>query len=249
MVTQVNIGSGFWLAPDPAASFQPLQAALHAAFGFQMILTQETINGHLYYSGAGRTPAEQAVINPGQTASDHVLGRAIDIFNQREFRDHNEPEFLRILGDHGWHNVDISGQPFPREPWHFAKHGLTTAATDSSPLDNSIPRRKNKMTTLYNVGGTPTVALAGDSPGTPANWLETSAASLITSWQDAHGALNVVDAKTYAAWKAAYLTPLAISGTTAGPSIDLTHVADDLDAIEAAVKAIKIPTKATVELS
>lgn len=91
--------------------------------------------------------------------------------------------------------------------------GAETVALDVTSLntpkaDPPPTRKKNKMTSLYNVGGSATVALAGDSPGTPANWLETSSASLIASWEEVHGPLNIVNTATYEAWKTAYLSPL-----------------------------------------
>lgn len=135
-ITHVSIGSGFWLAPTPAATFAPLQADLQAHMERQIILSTETINGHFYYSGAGRTPAEQAVINPGQIASDHVLGQAIDVFNDPTFRAQNENLFLERMAAHGWHNIDVSGRPFTKEPWHFAWRGTVLSGGDTKPINN-----------------------------------------------------------------------------------------------------------------
>jgi len=207
--------------------------------GYRSLATQ--VDMHVHPAAHNLLPSPPAPPLAPVGFSRHGFGRAVDIASNAPW-----PVLAQIAVKH--HFTHWVSNDVPHWEWGNA---LVPADISSASLDNTStsPKRRKTMTTLYNVGGTPTVALAGDSPGTPANWLETSAASLIASWQDAHGALNVVDAKTYAAWKAAYLTPLAISGGTSGPSIDLTHVASDLDAIEAAVKALKIPTKATIELS
>lgn len=133
--------------------------------------------------------------------------------------------------------------------------GTATAALNVTGLDNAAPvaRRKHKMTSLYAIAGTPTVALAGDSPGTPANWLETTSTELIASWKDAHGALNVLNTATYTAWKGAYLSPLTIFGgstpSVGTTAVDLSLVVDAVQKVEEAVIANKPATKASVAFS
>lgn len=90
----------------------------------------------------------------------------------------------------------------------------------SSGAGNPIPeppsRKDNTMTTLYNVPDTALVAMAGDSPGTPANWLETTSSALIDQWKQIHGPLAQIDLATWQSWKGVYLAPLAIAGGSGG---------------------------------
>lgn len=86
---------------------------LAAAFGFRMVIKSPY--------GGYRTCADQAAINPGLAcgSSDHTKGRAIDIDNQRSFRNINESLFVQTLNDNGFFNQQVNGAPFDSEPWHF----------------------------------------------------------------------------------------------------------------------------------
>lgn len=94
--------------------------------------------------GGDRTEAQQAhlvAIHESDTMnSDHRIDRegraAVDIDNQEDFRHANEKLFLDTLAEFGWHNMTNDGAPFPTEGWHFAKHGISTAGENSSPIDN-----------------------------------------------------------------------------------------------------------------
>lgn len=56
-------------------------------------------------------------------------------------------------------------------------------------------------------------ALAGTSPGTPANWLETKGQALANGWAAQVGGNAVLLSESqFYAWKRDYLAPLAVAG-------------------------------------
>lgn len=75
--------------------------------------------------------------------------------------------------------------------------GTPNANKTPPVLASAKGRSKNSMATLYVTtgnnkrpgqgGNSPTYALAGDSPGTEANWLPTVDVTLATEWARAHG--------------------------------------------------------------
>lgn len=212
MVTQVSIGNGQWLAPAAAASFQRVCAQ---------------IAHRLQVTEAGRTRAEQQAHRdryeaylrggpwapfaalPGQ--SPHEFGNAIDT-NER---------LVAILNDHGWY------RPLANEPWHFVYYanrdnhigetagtGNNTApTTPPTPDVPATPTRRYDMTSLYYRTGTnPTeYALAGDSPGTSANWLETKDLNLATQWARQHGDAAELSTPSFIDFKRFYLEPLKLA--------------------------------------
>lgn len=127
-------------APSIEAAFKEL----YKASGIVPIVSQ---------GGGSRTLAEAIAVGTG-AASDHyqdnAKGRAaVDINNQRTFRNWNEPVFEATLAKWGWRNITIDGVPFPSEPWHFANHDIIPAALDIKP---------------FTVGGPPMFGLVAD-PG------------------------------------------------------------------------------------
>lgn len=120
-----------------AAAFQSsINAAfteLHAVFGFWPRVLSP-------YGGA-RTQAECDHEGTSWKISDHYQDAgnraAVDIDNQSDFRRINTALFVNTLAKYGWHNITTSGQPFPKEPWHFAKHGISTAGESVTPIDNT----------------------------------------------------------------------------------------------------------------
>jgi hypothetical protein len=67
------------------------------------------------------------------------------------------------------------------------------------------------MSTLYHqAGSNPALyALAGESPGTPANWLETSDYNgLAVPWARVHGSAVTLTKDTYSVFKGWHLQPL-----------------------------------------
>lgn len=115
--------AGNRLSRTYAPSWFAATAELEKAFGFAPIIT--VTNGDPV--GAYRTADEQRRVSPGTSPnySDHCKGRAVDITNQRTFRNRDQTRFLNILSDHGWRNVNTSGHAFPSEPWHFANQSAT----------------------------------------------------------------------------------------------------------------------------
>jgi len=206
--------------------------------GYRSLATQ--VDMHIHPAAHNLLPSPPAPKLAPVGASRHGFGRAVDIASNAPWSVLSE-----IAVKH--HFTHWVSNDMPHWEWGNV---LIPADVSSTAINNAAAtRRKQNMTSLYNIANTPTVALAGDSPGTPANWLETTSPALIKSWEDSHGPLNILSADTYASWKKAYLTPLTIVGNAAGAPADLTHVSSDLDAIAASVAAIHVPTKATIELS
>ena len=119
----VKIRGGETLLPACAARFEAADDELFAAFGFRMrVLTPY---------GGYRSRADQRKINPALSPdySEHCWGRAVDIDNQRSFRNVNEARFVAILAKHGI-TFTVS-----HEPWH------ATIAT-------SMPLRTPKATLI-----------------------------------------------------------------------------------------------------
>jgi len=126
----------------------------------------------------------------------------------------------------------------------FGAYGSTSLAGETgTPI--TPPRRHDDMSKLYyQQNTTPTLyALAGDSPGTPANWLETTDQGLANGWSAQIGAASIpLNAATFASYKADYLSPLAV-GSSVSSSVDLGPLLD-------AIKAIpKPPTGGTITLT
>jgi len=106
-------------------------------------------------------------------------------------------------------------------PYITALVGLAPAGGDTKPF----PKRKKKsMSTIYFVTEDDTStgkrgdhALAGDSPGTQANWLKTRSSSLIGDWVAVHGPVVWITKSTWSNYQRDYQTPLAaLSGGTSG---------------------------------
>lgn len=95
---------------------------------------------------------------------------------------------------------------------------VSTSIAGETGTPITAPRRHDDMSKLYYKAGTPTLyALAGDSPGTPANWLETTDQALANGWSAQIGAPStLLSPGTFDSYKAAYLAPLATSGGTGG---------------------------------
>lgn len=86
-------------------------------------------------SGGSRTLEESYAAGSGPSSDhyeDNALGHAaVDINNQRTLRNILGTRFESILAAHGWRNIDISGNPFPVEPWHFANHDSISQAASA----------------------------------------------------------------------------------------------------------------------
>lgn len=134
----------------------------------------------------------------------------------------------------------------------FGAFGGTSLAGDgiSILLDTpTVPiRRKKTMSTLYyQTGSAPTLyAYAGDSAGTPANWLETTDATLATAWSALLGAPSIaLSPATYAAYKIDYLAPVGGATNVASAPFDIQPL---IDAIKAIPAAPPFPKSGTITL-
>lgn len=100
--------------------------------------------------------------------------------------------------------------------------------------------RIQPMATVYRRGSSPDAefALAGDSPGTRANWINTRNESLWKGWVAAHGPYVMVSEADYDLFRGLYTGPVATSG---GGEVKLPadlKVTADNTKLEAAVAAL-----------
>lgn len=107
-----------------------------------------------------------------------------------------------------------------RDPRPIIQAQLTAAAAGgSTPIDNRIPERNPDMPSLFHdLSTTPFLfALAGGSPGTPANWLETSDVTFATQLSAQIGASSAgLSHGSFVGFKAAYLAPVTVAGQAEG---------------------------------
>jgi hypothetical protein len=154
------INSAETINSDAAPSLNAAFTELHALFGFWPVV--------LAPDGGARTKAQQAhlvAIGKSDTMnSDHredfPTRAAADIDNHRRFRDINEPLFEATLEKHGWFNMTNDGEPFTREEWHFAKHGIVPAGSGGTPINDTekdetmyFKRSSTKVIALFNATG------------------------------------------------------------------------------------------------
>lgn len=96
-----------------------------------------------------------------------------------------------------------------RELVRIASGNVTPINPEEPPPEPLPPleKRKNDMATVYWVTTTESrtlYALAGDSPGTDANWLESYDANVAASWVDAHGGPTRLNIPSFNEFRAAY---------------------------------------------
>jgi hypothetical protein len=97
-----------------------------------------------------------------------------------------------------------------------------TAGGDVTPLPDTPTRKKRSMTTVYWDGQNPTGgnarwALAGDSPGTTANWIETGDRTLADKWAAVHGPIvDCGSSANFGSFRGWYQQPLNVAGGTGG---------------------------------
>ena len=197
------IGNGMFLLTATAHAWGRMSAACKAATGVTMRITPP-------YGAYRDLTAQQYMIDhpvgPVPIAplghSTHGDGRALDVSN-----------FSLVYNWLKAHAHEFGfTQTFKVEPWHWRHDGTTAAGGGGTPITE---RRHNTMSTLYHKqNSTPTLyALAGDSPGTPANWLETTAQGLANAWSAQIGGPSAaVNDQTWEAYKAAYRAPLTVAG-------------------------------------
>lgn len=109
---------------------------------------------------------------------------------------------------------------------------------NSSPIDTT--KEDDTMPQLFHkLGTTPTLfALAGASPGTSANWLETTDYNgLAVPFAERYGNSIPLSAGTWDAWKARYLEPLKVGGLeiAGGVTLDLAPLLAALQGLPDAI--------------
>jgi hypothetical protein len=107
----------------------------------------------------------------------------------------------------------------------------TVNATDPLPYIRKAvqpsTRRKGTMSTLFftKQGNKVLYALAGDSPGTEANWLETADQGLANALAAQHGNAAELSTASFASWKARYQQPVQTVGGAVSSQITGTFTA------------------------
>lgn len=115
---------------------------LFAASGIRPVVYAgwETSDG---IPGGSRTLLEAIRAGSGPRSNHYENNpyAAVDINNQRQFRNWDEGRFLAILAKWGFHNVQINGAPFPSEPWHFANQSdnpISQAGEIGEPIGDDM---------------------------------------------------------------------------------------------------------------
>lgn len=207
----VDIGHGRgWLAPAAAASLRRIDQQLGRPADINdagRSAAQADANHAAwiaYQNGTGpkapfALPARQSV---------HVQGNATDS------DDWYDPAAAAVWRANGWRQTArYPSNPAKDEPWHAEYFpDLDEHLHDPAPAGHTTtPRRRHTMATLYRSSTKPTRwALAGDSPRTDANWLETQDAGLATAWANTHGDSIKLDPNTWDTFKTRYTTPAQI---------------------------------------
>lgn len=224
-----------YFTPASAHQLRALEAAFARKFGHEFIINEgyrslET-QQRLYSGWIKRLPGYNLAAYPG--TSNHGWGIAGDFGSgihlygspQKIWMDAHAPQY-------GWHPA---GNSFtPREAWHFEYRGNPVILAGGSGA--AIPvatRRKSTMTTLYHDISTKNpqlFALAGDSPGTPANWLESyDYAGVVVPWARAHGDSVGLSHDSFLFFKDAYRGNLNANTYPQGPPappVEVTLPAD-----------------------
>jgi len=112
------------------------------------------------------------------------------------------------------------------------------------------PARRKTMTTLYGKQNTDPklFALAGDSPGTPANWLETQDYDgVAVPWAQVHGNALYLSEGSWNQFKEWYLSPLS-TGATATVNIDSAAMSAAVQAgVQAAIGGLDFALAGTIK--
>lgn len=97
--------------------------------------------------------------------------------------------------------------------------------------EKPVEERKRNVSTIYHwIGEGPTTfALAGDSPGTTANWIETRDGALASAWATAHGASVLLTGSDFADFREWYRQPMSTTGGGSGGDSAAT-IADAVEA-------------------
>lgn len=191
------------------------------------------------------------IISQGAITKYAHLSRAI-VSSGEEVR---KGQLIGYMGETG--SYAVSGVHLHFELWVNFGSGwarvnpgpfFTDTAGGGAPLPIPSERPKSMSTIYYYTsndkpageGGTIKLyALAGESPGTSANWLETASSDIKAAWSTAHGAGVFLTKASFDSFKARHLEPLK----TLAPALTL-----DIPALAAALEAARPPMKLGVTL-
>lgn len=122
---------------------------------------------------------------------------------------------------------------------------LNLQPRNGQPAPRKTRKKGATMSTLFHRidNGIYTFALAGEAPGTSANWLETKDGDFANRLAETHGNSKLLSGGTWDAWKARYLEPVKIA-TTIDASLDQKGVEDS--ARKGAIDGIKTLTMKAV---
>lgn len=113
----------------------------------------------------------------------------------------------------GWKREDYGGE------FHDHLHASQDVADDDNgagwdigpDAPEPVKKRRSSMSTLYfNRTTRKEWALAGDSPGTPANWLTTAEQGVANAWAGAHGSAVELEQHSYDDFRERYTAPLTV---------------------------------------
>lgn len=214
-VSEMVLRQGLYLWPSTAHKFDLMDAWL-VSLGYDHMVITQPYGGYRSIADQIKVKAEfgKGAATPGY--SNHGLGTAWDIYNIGHYPD----SIIAQAGVKFGLRRDAGNGVGGIESWHMHDYnGIVPAGEDIDPIVTPpVQKRKKSMSTLYHdqstlvngkeVDGTTLYALAGDSPGTPANWLETKGNALAVSWALDHGNSALLSHDTFIAWKAAYLSPV-----------------------------------------
>lgn len=114
----------------------------------------------------------------------------------------------------------------------------TAGGGELTPFPDTPKRRKKSMSTGWYTdrNGKREWALAGESPGTPANWIPLSTQVTANEVAAIHGSFVPLGVASFDAMKASYLSPVSVSGGAAAVSVDLAPVLTELGKIPSATR-------------
>lgn len=242
-LVRMTVVRGEHFEPQAAAQLLKLEAAFEAHFGKPAIILEgyrSLATQQQYWSDwqAGKPGAHHAAY-PG--TSNHGFGRAADFASSIDLFDSAEHQWMVANAPtYGWHWGEA-----PDEAWHFTYYpGTAAAGGNATPI---IEREETPMGVMYyrtknDKRGGPIAewALAGTSPGTPANWLVTTNQEVATEMatSGAGGSSVFLGKVSYDTFRASYLAPLNIAGgTVSSGSIDVAAIVKAIAALPAQIRA------------
>lgn len=236
--TQAN-GRAAYLEAGAAAAFGAFAAAFRRRFGKALNITeayrdlaeQRRVYA-LWQAGKGNLAAV-----PG--TSNHGWARALDLGSRIHILGSAEQQWAAANGPaYGWQPTGLGFSQI--EPWHFDFNpGGWSGGSTPTPS-----RKRHSMSTLYRLEGQSLWALAGDSPGTPANWRETKLQSFANELAAQHGTAATLSRGTWDAWKADYLAPLGVAAAPAKVTVEIDYTRLRVlidDAIKANPITVEVP--------